>query len=358
MNCQNCNTETTGIQDGSHLWCTNCGSNIQHNPQFVTGYSQSHQCKSQIYSRRKRFRKYIQQVCPSVLQYKVLDLFSNIEFCWTKSPSRRIYFFAKPVMVQFCCNALGISGDLPCLKDKHRENDQLAELGSLLNGPVWKKYTGSLSLQKMPRRTTFELMQQDLENFPIPGLQTSLFSTSVQRLPNIEIPSADPPDIGLSIPLNVRRSPIEAPLAGGNRPELMGLQHSPIEAPLAGGDRPELMGLQHSPIEAPLAGGHPPPLDINPMPMHAKPARPHNATTHNTKAGSSSGPTFTLHAVAPGYFLIKAQKVTSGVKAQIRRMLKQAKGIVLVNNKRVKKKLALKEILHKLHNGTVEVRFK
>ena len=149
MKCPSCNTETFGIQDGVHLWCDSCGTALKNSPVFVTGYCQSHSRKNQIYSRRKRFGKYIQSVChqKTVLHsfYDILDLYSRFEFTWTSCDSKRIYFFAKPVMLRICCELLGIStDDLPSLKDKNRVKEQLMELTNLKKSPTWKLMYGHL----------------------------------------------------------------------------------------------------------------------------------------------------------------------------------------------------------------------
>lgn len=154
MKCPSCNTETLGIQDGVHLWCDGCGISLKSSPVYVTGYCQSHSCKNQIYSRRKRFGKYLQSVChqKSVLHsfYDILDLYSRFEFSWTQSKSKRIYFFAKPVMLRVCCELLGICTDnLPSLKDKNRVKEQAMELATLRTSPVWKLMYGHLKTPEL-----------------------------------------------------------------------------------------------------------------------------------------------------------------------------------------------------------------
>ena len=149
MICPHCNTETFGVQDDVNLWCDCCGNILRDSPVWVTGYCQSHSRKNQIYSRRKRFGKYIRSVCrkPSVLHkiYDILDLYSKFEFVWTNSESNRIYFFAKPVMLRYCCEALGLeTDDLPSLKDKNRVKEQAEELSNLKTGPLWTSFYGDL----------------------------------------------------------------------------------------------------------------------------------------------------------------------------------------------------------------------
>ena len=168
MKCPRCNTETFGIQGDVHLWCDNCGNALKSSPVFVTGYCQSHSRKNQIYSRRKRFGKYLQSVChqKSVLHsfYDILDLYSRFEFTWTKSESKRIYFFAKPVMLRICCEMLGIATDnLPSLKDKNRVKEQAVELTNLKNGLVWKQMYGHLETPNLVETNDTEI-KDDLPN--------------------------------------------------------------------------------------------------------------------------------------------------------------------------------------------------
>ncbi len=157
MICPSCNTETLGIQDEISLWCDNCGNVLQESPVFVTGYCQSHSCKNQIYSRRKRFGRYLQTVChdTSVLHsfYAILDLYSKYEFTWTNSASSRIYFFAKPVMLRYCCKELGLDvTGMPSLKDKNRIKDQANELSSLRKSSLWKKIYGLKTSQHITNK--------------------------------------------------------------------------------------------------------------------------------------------------------------------------------------------------------------
>ena len=77
--------------------------------------------------------------------YDILDLYSKFEFTWTNSESNRIYFFAKPVMLRYCCEVLGLETDnLPSLKDKNRIKEQARELSNLKDGALWKNFYGDL----------------------------------------------------------------------------------------------------------------------------------------------------------------------------------------------------------------------
>ena len=143
MACDNCGTETFGVQEGGHLWCPHCGCSMRNTPHFVTGYCQSHSARTQVYNRRKRFGAYIQRVCKnvSVLQkyYDILDLYSMFELCWMRNPRKRKYFFAKPVMLKVCCRLLDLDTEgLPSLKDKNREVDQENQLQQLRSTKTWK----------------------------------------------------------------------------------------------------------------------------------------------------------------------------------------------------------------------------
>ena len=145
MLCNNCSTEVSGIKDDNAIWCENCGTAIRAEVQYVTGYGQSHSCRTQVYCRVKRFGKYISRVTTdaSVLQHyhQILDLYSCFEFAWQRNlgESTRIYFYAKPVLLKLCCDLLKLKPqNLPSLKDKQRETDQIRELGWLKSLPCWK----------------------------------------------------------------------------------------------------------------------------------------------------------------------------------------------------------------------------
>ena len=141
--CKTCGTETFGVEDGGFLWCTHCGCRMEDAPKFVVGYCQSHSARNQVYNRRKRFGEYIQRVCKnvSVLRryYDILDLYAMFELMWVRHPSKRKYFFAKPVMLKVCCRQLKLDvKGLPSLKDRNREVDQENQLRALTQLPMWK----------------------------------------------------------------------------------------------------------------------------------------------------------------------------------------------------------------------------
>ena len=145
MLCDCCNTEVFGIHSENMIWCDNCGSGIKQEVCYVTGYCQSHSCRTQPYCRAKRFGKYISRVAddPSVLQHyhQLLDLYSCFEFAWQrdKESCSRTYFFAKPVMLKICCEVLKLkTQSLPRLKDRLREMDQIQQLMGLKSGEAWK----------------------------------------------------------------------------------------------------------------------------------------------------------------------------------------------------------------------------
>ena len=116
---------------------------MEDTPKFVVGYCQSHSARNQVYNRRKRFGEYIQRVCKnvSVLRryYDILDLYAMFELMWVRNPSKRKYFFAKPVMLKVCCRQLKLDvAGLPSLKDRNREVDQENQLRALTQLPMWK----------------------------------------------------------------------------------------------------------------------------------------------------------------------------------------------------------------------------
>ena len=138
-----CGTETHGIHEDSGVWCPACGSSLGIGPRFVVGYCQSHSRRNQVYSRRKRFGKYVQRVVVDkrILRayYRILDLYSQYEFVWMSTPSKRKYFFAKPVMLKVCCAVLDLPTEgLPCLKDQSREADQARQLEELRATECWR----------------------------------------------------------------------------------------------------------------------------------------------------------------------------------------------------------------------------
>ena len=143
--CKSCGTETFGIEDGGFVWCPDCGNRMHDAPKFVVGYCQSHSARNQVYNRRKRFGNYIRRVCKnvSVLQryYDILDLYGTFELCWVRTPAKRKYFFAKPVMLKVCCRHLNLdTTGMPSLKDKNRELDQEQQLYALTKLPLWKHH--------------------------------------------------------------------------------------------------------------------------------------------------------------------------------------------------------------------------
>lgn len=145
MECPSCKVSTPGIIEGNHLWCDKCGTAIRADYQFVADFNNPHSApRQQLYSRVRRFTKYVRRTCaqvPRVLESfgYILDIYSSYEFAWSchKQLSKRIYFFAKPVMLQACCQLLGIEADLPSLKDKSRELDQHVDLQKIRNSVTW-----------------------------------------------------------------------------------------------------------------------------------------------------------------------------------------------------------------------------
>jgi len=142
MECSSCGQLTPGIIDDSSLWCDKCGTCLKTQVEWVHSYDQLKRAsRQQVYCRVKRFTKWVRQVCPQISNLPdILDLYSSLEFTWGcyKKKSKRIYFFAKPVMLQVCCGLLGMdTSSLPRLKDKTREKEQHEELASLQKTQAW-----------------------------------------------------------------------------------------------------------------------------------------------------------------------------------------------------------------------------
>ncbi len=149
MECPACKETTSGIIEESSLWCDRCGSCIRMNYEYVTGFQNSHAApRQQVYCRAKRFTKYIQSRCmglPTVMQhiYDIVDLYSTLEFSWccNRVLSKRIYFFAKPVMLRYCCVLLQVTTEgLPSLKDRNREITQFKDLVALTETPTFRAH--------------------------------------------------------------------------------------------------------------------------------------------------------------------------------------------------------------------------
>lgn len=149
MECPSCKETTSGIIDEASLWCDRCGSCIRVNYEFVTGFQNTHAApRLQVYCRAKRFTKYIQANCvamPEVMQriYDIVDLYSALEFSWccNRKLSNRIYFFAKSVMLRYCCALLSLSTSrLPRLKDRNREITQCKDLEALVETATFRAH--------------------------------------------------------------------------------------------------------------------------------------------------------------------------------------------------------------------------
>ena len=146
MDCPHCKRSTPGIIDENRVWCNRCGTSIRQQFEFVPDYNNPHSApRQQLYSRVRRFTKYIQKMCKGKAEVlesvgRILDIYSTYEFVWCchKDLSRRIYFFAKPVMLQACCEVLDIKAELPSLKDKNREIDQHRDLKKLRDSVAWR----------------------------------------------------------------------------------------------------------------------------------------------------------------------------------------------------------------------------
>ena len=144
MICDSCSTDVYGMNEDNAIWCESCGACMQNCTEFVTGYSQAHSSRTQIYCRVKRFGKYVSRVTAdySVLQHynELLDIYSCFEFAWqhNRDKSKRTYFYAKPVLLKKCCEIMKLKTQkLPALKDCNRERDQFEELCQLQQTREW-----------------------------------------------------------------------------------------------------------------------------------------------------------------------------------------------------------------------------
>ena len=151
MQCKHCSKQTSGIIEGNQLWCDNCGASIRAHFEYVQSFQNRHDMpRHQIYSRLKRFTKWVQKLERKDLLksiYKILDLYSAFEFAWilNKDKSTRTYFYAKCVMLQVCMELLGLQPSLPHLKDRCRELDQKLELAALCKTHQFEMKFKSLS---------------------------------------------------------------------------------------------------------------------------------------------------------------------------------------------------------------------
>ena len=149
MECPHCKQQTPGIIDQNHLWCDKCGVSIRSHCEFVPSYNNCHYApRQQVYSRVKRFMKFVRDLANPLVIRKfdaIVDLYSSFEFTWTcnRESSKRIYFYAKCVMLQVCCELLDVKTELPKLKDRTREIDQHRELNILSKTEAFKVSTES-----------------------------------------------------------------------------------------------------------------------------------------------------------------------------------------------------------------------
>ena len=143
VTCTGCDTiDPITVEDQNIRWCTNSGQQLAECVQYVHSYSNPcHFRRKQFYCRVQRFSSFLFETCkhqPYILQKsdEIRDVYSNLEFLWCNRESSRTYFFAKAVMLQYCCRMLKIETEyedfkMPCLKDKNREIIQFAELERL-----------------------------------------------------------------------------------------------------------------------------------------------------------------------------------------------------------------------------------
>jgi hypothetical protein len=153
MICSNCEKETEGVCEDNVIWCDCCGNAMKSSQVFVHSYCQSYGCRTAIYNRRKRFEKYARSFWKTDIVtsfHKILDLYSSLEFVWTSSKckSGRTYFFARSVMLGFCCDLLKLNvNNLPRLKDKQREKLQYSLLNKIIDSDIWKTVYGAWDIK-------------------------------------------------------------------------------------------------------------------------------------------------------------------------------------------------------------------
>ena len=135
MKCETCGG-THLVQLESYLVCTACGTEKKNNI-YVSGYGNPILHKRlQYYSRIKRFRKTVMDLRCNTLgnaMDSILDMYAFLEFMWNnKRDKERKYFFATKIMLYFILKYLEIEKEVPLLKNKDRNEKQLAALEKLL----------------------------------------------------------------------------------------------------------------------------------------------------------------------------------------------------------------------------------
>ena len=137
MECPHCQENTSGVLESNFMWCTNCGAMISKQILFLPSYQNKHHApRQQIYSRSKRFKKWLMELKMPVLLlnlHAILDIYSSFELAWVNNQdlTERTYFYAKPCMLKTCCDVLQIDADIPAIKDKNRQECQLDEMSRM-----------------------------------------------------------------------------------------------------------------------------------------------------------------------------------------------------------------------------------
>ena len=137
MTCPECNS-TSKVHDEGKMWCTSCGCELEDSPMWTHSYAMpNHYKRFPVYSRVKRFIEYIRKINKPELNENyndILDIFSLIEFQWgMMTHEKRKYFYNKYVVLFFIAQRLNIEVELRTLKDIERVEEQVKELGKLLN---------------------------------------------------------------------------------------------------------------------------------------------------------------------------------------------------------------------------------
>ncbi len=123
------------IIEGQHV-CTLCGLELGQRV-FITGYNRSYHYKPvQVYSRQKRFNHFILGLkSPLVFEFldEILTVFGILEFHFNMGKKfERKYFFNRFVTLAFILQHLGIPLKTKTLKDELRVQQQMREMGILL----------------------------------------------------------------------------------------------------------------------------------------------------------------------------------------------------------------------------------
>ena len=130
-----CCEAQTAVIDGFE-WCCGCGKEQRRRCEWVSSYNcPSHYRRYPVYSRTKRFNRYLLELCDDSLftHYNdIMDMFGKIEFLWGMFKKKRLYFFNKSCVLSFIVHTLQLDYDIKTLKDQARVDTQFASMTELL----------------------------------------------------------------------------------------------------------------------------------------------------------------------------------------------------------------------------------